>query len=52
MRRSYEIIDSELVVVKPWVNMCLVEDSCALGLREDKVEKETEPKPRIERYPN
>lgn len=51
MSRDYEIINGELIVVKPWMNMCLIENSCALGLGKDEVKEETESKPCIERYP-
>lgn len=51
MGRGYEIVNNELIIVKPRMNMCLVENFCALSLGEDEVEEETESKPWIKGYP-
>ena len=43
-----EIVDCEFVFVEEGVDVCLVEDACALGLGQDEVEEETEADPGVE----
>ena len=51
MCRGYEIVNSDFVFMEEGVNVALVEDFGALRLREDEIEEETEPDPRVEGDP-
>jgi hypothetical protein len=46
-----EVVNCDLVVVKEGMDVCLVQDSSALCLWEDKVEEEAEANPGVEGNP-
>lgn len=51
MRRGNEILDGAFVLGQPGVDVCRVDDPCALGLGQDQVEEEEKADVGVERDP-